>query len=150
MVLLLLEINSIKERLDQWSIPEPNSGCVLWLGAARPNGYCQMKINGRMHYVHRVSYELTKGPILKGLTLDHLCRVRSCLNPNHLEPVSSKENTLRGHSIMVTRAAQTHCINGHPFTGEHLYIPPDGGRSCRTCKRLRMRAYRMLRNRHIS
>ena len=81
-----------------------------------------------MALAHRVAYELQVGPIPVGLQLDHLCRVRSCVNPAHLEPVTSAENTRRG-----LRAMKTHCPQGHPYAGENLLIRPTGQRRCRTC-----------------
>jgi hypothetical protein len=72
-----------------------------------------------------------------GLVLDHLCRVRACVNPMHMEPVTARENTLRGESFSAIHAAKTHCVNGHPFTAENTYVPKDRPwqRCCRQCPR---------------
>ena len=82
---------------------------------------------------HRVAYELTNGPIPDGLELDHLCRVRHCVNPSHIEAVTHRENTLRGTGPIPHRARQSHCKHGHEFTPENTYRLPNGCRHCRTC-----------------
>ena len=80
---------------EQWYIPEPNTGCWLWLGGLNQKGYPQFKHQQRTWRAHRFMYERAKGPLPEGLTLDHLCRVRSCVNPDHLEPVTHAENCRR-------------------------------------------------------
>lgn len=119
------------------------SGCWGWNGRVLPNGYGHQSINGRNHYVHRLFYLLTYGPIREGLQLDHLCRNRSCCRPDHLEAVTCKVNLLRSPSTRASiNAAKTHCIKGHPLSGPNLYIywysrkggPKRPGRVCRTCK----------------
>lgn len=109
------------------------SGCWLWTRAKKENGYGVVWDGSRTRYVHRVSYELFVGPIPDGLTIDHLCRVRSCLNPQHLEPVTAGENTLRGDSPAAVNARKTHCPRGHAF--DHLNV--DGQRRCYQCDNLR-------------
>src|SRR6266576_3456485 len=86
--------------------------CWPWQ-ANRGRGYGNVWIAGRMYRAHRVAYELLIGPIPEGLTLDHLCRNRGCVNPAHLEPVTSRENTLRGEGISANNARKTHCKHGH-------------------------------------
>lgn len=105
------------------------SGCWLWTGNISPNGY------GRYgsRYAHRLVFEALVGPIAEGLDLDHLCRVRGCVNPAHLEPVSRSENLRRGD--MDRQAAKTHCRAGHPYSGDNLYVSPRGSRGCRACMR---------------
>ena len=88
---------------------------------------------------HRIAFELHKGIIPKGLTIDHLCRVLSCVNPSHLEVVSMKENVLRGNSPLAQKARQTHCLRGHVFSFDNIYRRSDGHRQCRACLRLRER-----------
>lgn len=85
--------------------------------------------------MHRVSYESVKGPIPEGLVIDHLCRQRSCVRPDHMEPVTLKVNVLRGSSIFAKRARQTHCQNGHEFTPENTRRHGKEGRNrrCITC-----------------
>lgn len=108
--------------------------CWIWLGAISGHGYGKFS---RDHLaVHRLSYEFHKGPIPTDHTLDHLCRVRSCVNPNHLEAVTRGENVLRGNGITAENARKTHCKRGHPFAGENLAVRADGERRCRECARI--------------
>lgn len=113
-------------------------GCVLWLGHIMANGYGQIGRGSKgagSILVHRAAYEIAKGPIPAGMTLDHLCRIRSCVNADHLEAVSHCENLMRGQSFSAVNAAKTHCINGHPFSGVNLKITLSGKRHCRQCDR---------------
>jgi len=121
-------------RFESKFIPVPESGCWIWLAATSQKGYGQFKLNGRMHAAHRVSYELYRGRIPEGLGLDHLCRVRCCVNPDHLEPVTDKVNCHRGFSLQAMNMRKTYCVNGHPLAGLNLQARPDGGRRCRACK----------------
>jgi len=128
------------ERFFRYCLPEPNSGCWLWMGTVDSKGYGNMRVGntktGRgLVRTHRFSYELHKGPIPNDLCLDHLCRVRSCCNPNHLEPVTLRENILRGEALSARRARQTHCKNGHEFTPENTRLSAKGERVCRICYR---------------
>lgn len=104
-------------------------GCWLWTGAVSSTGYGSVGIAGRTHNAHRVAYESATGPIPAGLQLDHLCRVRRCIRPDHLEPVTPGENTRRGY-----RAQVTECPNGHPYDEANTYRKPGGGRVCRRCR----------------
>ena len=117
------------------------SGCWIWTGFCNPKGYGQMMVNGRCCRAHRVSNEHFVGPIQDGLTLDHLCRVRSCINPDHLQPVSNKVNILRGHGVGVVNAGKTHCPNGHEYIEGQVYRW-NGKRHCLLCKRDRRMAIR--------
>ena len=103
--------------------------CWLWT-AAKSNGYGDFGFNGKLVKAHRFSYELFKGDIPEGLTIDHLCRNRACVNPEHLEPVTNKINILRGISFSAINAKKTHCPQGHAYTGVKDYL---GRRICRTC-----------------
>jgi hypothetical protein len=86
-----------------WSkVDKLDDGCWLWTGACNSTGYGQWGVNGRSRSVHRVAYEALVGPIPDGLTIDHLCRVRPCCNPEHLEPVTIAENTARAHEHRTT------------------------------------------------
>ena len=87
----------------------------------------------RTEWAHRVSYELFRGPIPDGLQIDHLCRIRHCVNPDHLEAVTQRENILRGTSPSAKAAARDACINGHPYTPENTKLFR-GDRQCRTCQ----------------
>jgi hypothetical protein len=116
--------------------------CWLYQGPTNGRGYGQVFAGGRRAYAHRLSYELNCGPIPADKELDHLCRVRNCVRPSHLEPVTHRENTLRGHTIAARRAAQTACIHGHPFDVANTLVLRDGTRSCRACRARRMREIR--------
>lgn len=85
-------------------------------------------------------YEQVRGPIPAGLHLDHLCRNTMCVNPDHLEPVTQRVNTLRGIGVAAVHAKKTHCINGHPFSGDNLVYRSNGRwRDCRECRRAKDR-----------
>jgi hypothetical protein len=105
------------------------SGCWLWTGSLNSNGYGKFKRAGRMTYAHRASFEAAKGPIPRGLTIDHLCRNRRCCNPDHLEAVTHQENVRRA-----PRVRKTHCLRGHLKSGDNLYIDPTGRWRCRACR----------------
>lgn len=111
-----------------------SDGCWLWTGSKNRGGYGTITVNGHTRAVHRVAYELLVGPIPDGLQLDHLCRVRHCVNPAHLEPVTQRENILRGQGLAAANAAKTHCLRGHPFDGSNTYVWR-GKRFCRACNR---------------
>lgn len=110
------------------------SACWLWTGGT-VNGYGRFYYEYRDRPAHRVSYQLLVGEIPIGLQLDHLCRVRGCVNPAHLEPVTRRENILRGEGASARCAAATHCPQGHPYAGANLYVAPSGYRVCRECRR---------------
>lgn len=122
---------------------EPD-GCWRWTKATSRGGYGVYWRDGRLHPAHRASYELLCGEIPAGLQLDHLCRNRWCVNPAHLEPVTQRENILRGVSVAAARARQTHCVRGHEFTPENITraTPSGKGRRCKTCAREHMRRQR--------
>lgn len=108
-------------------------------------GYGQFRNAGRPVPAHRFAYELVIGPIPLGLQIDHLCRNRKCVNPNHLEPVTQQENIRRGLAGKVNNwlKAKTHCLQGHPYDDVNtLYRPPlYKHRSCRACKNRRSKEY---------
>lgn len=118
----------------------PESGCWIWLGALTKWGYGNFTYikNGKRSWIgaHRFSYLHFKGLIPPHTELDHLCRVTCCVNPDHLEPVSHRENTRRGYSITAKNSQKTHCKRGHPLVGNNLYIRPNikwPARNCKTC-----------------
>lgn len=109
--------------------------CWPWLGSILDNGYGQVKDNGRGRLAHRYVYELFFGEIPEGLTLDHLCRNRVCVNPCHLEAVPIRENIMRGTGPSSENMRKTHCKRGHEFTLENTKPASGGGRCCATCFR---------------
>jgi len=116
-------------------------GCWPWQGPLR-NGYGYIHLSrDKKVAAHRWTYELFVGPIPEGLTLDHLCRNRSCVKPTHLEPVTNRVNILRGESLSARRARQTHCKRGHPFTAENTTTDAKGRRICRACRKERWREW---------
>ena len=115
-----------------WAKVNKSTSCWLWTGATSADGYGHIKVEGRTIKAHRISYEWAVGPIPDGLDIDHLCRVRNCVNPEHLEPVTRKVNTRRGEGWAGQHARKTHCINGHEFNEANTYTYK-GGRFCRRC-----------------
>jgi hypothetical protein len=123
-------MSSVEERI--WARCEWRGRCLVYTGPTRPDGYLQK--GGR--YIHRIAYEVAYGPIPEGLTIDHLCRNRRCVNAEHLEAVTGKENTLRGEAISAINIRKTHCVHGHEFTEENTYRAPSmpNERVCRICR----------------
>lgn len=115
--------------------------CWLWQGRLSVGGYGIIGIDGKKYYAHRVVFLWKGGRIPEGLDLDHLCRVRNCVNPKHLEPVTRRENLMRGETIPAKRAAKTQCSNGHPLDKFNTYLYK-GKRDCRICIQRRNRARR--------
>ncbi len=108
--------------------------CWLWRGWIEHHGYGRFRADGKRYYAHRWAYEAMVGPIPDGLTLDHLCRNRACVKPDHLQPVSNKTNILRGDSPSAVNARKTHCPQGHEYTPQNTY-GWHGWRLCRECHR---------------
>lgn len=130
-----------------WSRVDRSGGphtCWLWLGRTNAKGYGRITVNGQGRFVHRVAYELLVGPIPDGLQIDHVkasgCTNRNCVNPEHLEPVTSRENNLRSDCVSARNAAKTHCPKGHPYDDDNTYMTKAGTRQCRRCNVLRERA----------
>lgn len=136
------------ERFDRYWIPEPNSGCWLWFGATAGNGYGSFYNGDRMVSAHSFSYLHNVGQVPNGLELDHLCRQRCCVNPDHLEPVTRRENTKRGIAGHHMRG-KSQCDRGHPFDESNTHWRPDGRRTCKKCKSA-ARSKRRLRAKHAS
>lgn len=108
------------------------SGCWLWTGAIDRHGYGLVRLGGKSRLAHRVVYEAV-GSIPTGRDLDHLCRVRACVNPAHLEPVTRAENLRRSPLVGKRKRLKTHCKHGHPMADPNLYVDPSGERHCRAC-----------------
>jgi len=129
------EVEADKRFAASWKA-QP-SGCHQWTRPPR-GGYGSFTYRGKERFAHRWIYEQANGPIPKGLEIDHLCRNQLCVNVEHLEAVTHRENVLRGDNFTARKARQTHCIHGHPFDEENTIVRIDAkgrtGRQCRTCK----------------
>jgi hypothetical protein len=122
---------SLLERIEKYT--QVTGYCWLWTGTLS-RGYGHVKLHGEPKTTaHRAVYQYLVGPIPDGLVLDHLCRVRNCVNPDHLEPITVAENVRRGFGPTALAARKTHCKRGHEFTPENTYMQSKG-RECRTCK----------------
>ncbi len=135
----------IKERL--LDLIDKDRDCWVWTGSTNHAGYGRLTTGSRTdntrrtRSAHRVSYEVFKGEIPDGLTIDHLCRNRKCINPEHLEAVTIKENIHRGNPLWKQESARTHCPKGHEYTEDNIYryATKHGGfcRNCKTCMKAR-------------
>lgn len=122
---------------------EKTDTCWLWKGYIRTDGYGRARHTSSNHgLAHKWLWEHTNGSVPEGLELDHLCRVRHCVNPEHLEPVTRQVNVLRGVSPPALNARKTHCPQGHALAGDNLGIGTHGGRFCRICSRVRAKAHK--------
>lgn len=123
-----------------------SAGCWLFSGWLRPDGYGKIWSRGRMRSVHREVFEHMRFPLPEGVVLDHLCRNRSCCNPSHLDPVTNRENTLRGQGIAAINARREVCKRGHPLVGPEADVAMRGrSRQCRACIRENYREKRSAR-----
>ena len=126
-----------------------SNGCWEWLGQCNADGYGRIQVGSTRDgsrtsgYVHRWAYQHLIGMVPHGMELDHLCRVPQCANPHHLEPVTHRENMLRGPNACAVHARKTHCPQGHPYSGTNLKVRR-GRRECRACQN----AYRREHRRH--
>jgi hypothetical protein len=128
-----------------WGKVNPDVGeddCWEWSGVLLANGYAIFQTNGTRVLAHRYSYELHVGPIPDGLVIDHLCRNKKCVNPEHLEPVTQAENARRGFSPPAVAARKDQCVRGHQYTLDNTRINARGWRSCKTCANSLRRARR--------
>lgn len=127
----------ISDRLLQRIEPEPNTGCWLWAGTLGDDGYGRLAVSWKKKArAHRAVWEEAVGPIPDGLQLDHLCRVRSCVNPDHLEVVTSRENTMRGNHPSAVAVRTGKCKRGHERVRPHTYVDTRGSLRCRTCQNM--------------
>jgi HNH endonuclease len=137
----LREPRDLRLRIRDSVIIDDATGCWIWQRKCmKRDRYGLMTVAKRTRLAHRVAYEAFVGPIPDGLQLDHLCRNRPCVNPAHLEPVTSRENVLRSPIAQAAlNAAKTHCPRGHEYTSENTYLcgPYKRWRLCRRCMRER-------------
>lgn len=111
------------------------TNCTVWIGSTNNKGYGLISVNGKAELAHRIAYEAEYGPIPEGMVIDHLCRVRNCVNPMHLEAVTSAENGRRGRAARTLQVGDT-CINGHLLADQAaIYTKPSNGTTeCRECR----------------
>jgi len=128
-----------KARFDEHVDKGGSTSCWLWTGYVNPNGYGMVGGLGRTTYAHRLAYERWRGPLASGMVVDHVCRIRHCTNPDHLEAVTNRENILRGVGATAVNARKTHCKRGHEFTPENTWTY-QGMRRCRACWPIENRA----------
>ncbi len=131
---------SLRARLQAFAIIDSASECWHFSGALNNNGYGVIGVGRRVMYAHRAAYEVLVGPIPEGLTIDHLCRNRACINPTHLEPVTFRENVRRAAAL------KAECPRGHAYDDANTYVTPAGRRDCRACGREDKRRAKRVRN----
>lgn len=140
------EVPTLRDDLGRFlALTDKTPECWNWKGATL-RGYGRFRYFGHYIQAHRAAWLLLVGPIPESLELDHLCRNRSCVNPSHLEPVTGRENKLRGDTVNARNAHKSECLRGHPLSGENLYVGPDGKRQCRMCGRERVKRWRAKRD----
>ena len=141
------KMRPLHERFMSNVLPEPNSGCWLWAGFCNPGGYGKFTAGPKNEYAHRLSYRLFVGEIPQGLELDHLCRVRCCVNPSHLEPVTKSVNAIRGIGTLhlLTEAARQRSSNRMKlWWASKSYEERAEIQKARYAKRTRSRSRRIL------
>jgi len=119
------------------SIDIDANGCWLWKWRLSKKGYAHMSVAGKKRYAHRIAYECLIGAVPDSLELDHLCRVRRCCNPWHLEAVTHVENLARG-----ANAKRARCWRGHEYSDANTYVDSKGRRACRACNVIRSQKYK--------
>lgn len=135
-------LRTLDEVVSHFAVDEA-TGCHNWTGPLDAYGYGRASFQAKGHKAHRLAYEAARGPIPEGLEMDHLCRNRRCINPDHLEPVTRSENLRRGNGPAAQNARKTHCKHGHEFTAENTRQVAKG-RRCATCARIARRARTLL------
>jgi hypothetical protein len=129
---------------------DPVTGCWNWTGSKLPKGYSKFRLGGSkgaLVYVHRWAYARFVGTFPEHLTIDHTCKNTSCVNPEHLEPVTTGVNCLRGQGPAARNAKVTHCPKGHAYTVGNTFVSKkNGSRRCRACGRENCRRYRQVKS----
>lgn len=139
---------SPEERFWEKASMSVSDGCWEWLGCKDGDGYGMFRFEGSMRRAHRWGYELLVSKVPEGLVLDHLCRNPSCVNPDHLEPVTNQENLDRGEGRRVKNGSANSCVNGHEYTADNTYTNPKGRKVCRTCSANSRRKYEKRKRQH--
>lgn len=143
----MIEILKPEHWASFWSKVSSQGSCWVWTGYKERDGYgvFAVHISGTKKSipfkVYRLSYTLIKGEIPKGMQIDHLCRNRGCLNPDHLEVVTCKENVLRGNGLCAINKKKTHCPQGHEYNLTNTYYDKNGGRYCNICRAVAREKY---------
>lgn len=152
-VVFATDLDRLLSKIDKnGPIPDyaPQLGsCWIWQAPTNAYGYGTFGVGGRtnqrIYLAHRFTYEMFVGAIPLGLDIDHLCRVRNCVNPAHLEPVTRRDNLLRGETTAARLSSLTQCHRGHLFDEANTHRNDKGQRSCRACGAIRARQYRRQR-----
>lgn len=116
-----------------WGKVEKTDACWNWKAGISASTYPIFWFDGKQRLAHRIAYEITNGEISKGMVIDHLCSNRLCVRPDHLDPVTQRENIKRSSNHVAKKILQTHCINNHPFDKKNTYSW-NGHRTCRICR----------------
>jgi len=131
------------ERFKKKLVIDPSTGCWLWRASLSNKGYGRFRLGKKVITASRAAYLLFRGPIAEGLEPDHLCRVRRCANPDHLELVTHQVNTQRGWNAQPWYVRKLACPHGHPYSGYNLGLYK-GTPYCKECKRLRIAGIRRV------
>lgn len=132
----MFALHELPSRVAQKIQPNDETECWVWTACRDKAGYGKLTRGRRTQFAHRLTYSLLVGETSQ--MLDHLCRNPACVNPRHLEPVTNRENQMRGEGFVSVNAAKTHCVNGHPFDDRNTYRRAGSEqRDCRACGRVR-------------